>query len=120
ILYSVTTGQPAFERLYGGGVFEFLSRHPEQARVFDEAMVGVHGRETAAMLDAYDFSTVRVLADVGGGNGSLLTAVLKKHPSLRGILFDLPGVTERARKNLVAMGLTDRCEVIGGDFFTSV
>ena len=120
LLYSVQTGKPAFEKLFGAGVFDFLSRDPEKARIFDEAMVGVHGRETAAMLDAYDFSSTRVLADVGGGNGSLLTAVLKRYPGMRGILFDLPGVAERARANLASAGLSGRCEVVGGDFFASV
>ena len=52
--------------------------------MFDAAMVGVHGRETSAMTDAYDFSGIDVLADVGGGNGSLLTTVLQKHPKHAG------------------------------------
>jgi hypothetical protein len=60
LLYSVQTGEVAFDKLYGMPVFDFLQQHPEQAKIFDEAMVGVHGRETAAMLDAYDFSGVRV------------------------------------------------------------
>jgi hypothetical protein len=119
LLYSVQTGQAAFDKLYGMPVFDFLSRNPEQAKVFDAAMVGVHGRETAAMLDAYDFAGIATLADIGGGNGSLLTTVLKRHPAMRGILFDLPGVTERARGNLQAAGLADRCRVIGGNFFES-
>jgi ubiquinone/menaquinone biosynthesis C-methylase UbiE len=120
LLYSVQTGKIAFDKLYGMPIFEFLSRNPEQARIFDAAMVGVHGRETAAIIDAYDLSTISVLADVGGGNGSLLTGVLQKHPALRGILYDLPGVTERARENIQAAGLAGRCEVIGGDFFQAV
>ncbi|MBI1918500.1 MAG: methyltransferase [Planctomycetes bacterium] len=120
LLYSVQTGKPAFEKLYGAGVFDFLSRDPEKARIFDAAMTGVHGRETAAMLDVYDFSGIGVLADIGGGNGSLLSVVLKRYPNLRGLLFDLPGVAERARVNLTAAGLAGRCEVVGGDFFTSV
>ena len=120
LLYSVQTGKPAFEKLYGMPVFEFLSRNVEQAKVFDAAMVGVHGRETAAMADAYDFSGITVLADIGGGNGSLLTTVLKKFPAMRGILYDLPQVTERARANMQAAGLADRCQVIGGSFFESV
>ena len=120
VLYSVQTGKPAFDKLYGMPVFEFLSKNPEQATVFDAAMVGVHGRETAAMTDAYDLSGVAVLADIGGGNGSLLTTVLQKYPTMRGMLYDLPGVTERARANLRAAGLADRCQVIGGNFFESV
>ena len=118
--YSVQTGKIAFDKLYGMPVFDFLSKNPEQAKVFDAAMVGVHGRETAAMTDAYDLSSIGVLADIGGGNGSLLTTVLKKYPSMRGILYDLPGVTERAKANLQSAGLTDRCKVIGGSFFESI
>ena len=120
LLYSVETGKKAFDKVYGLPLFEFLSQHLEQAKVFDAAMVGVHGRESAAMIDAYDFSGIGVLADIGGGNGSLLTSVLKKHPALRGILYDLPGVTQRAKANLQAAGLADRCQVIGGNFFESV
>ncbi len=120
LLWSVQTGQTAFDKLHGMPVFDFLQRHPEQAKIFDEAMVGVHGRETAAMLEAYDFSGVRVLADVGGGNGSLLATALKRHPQMRGILFDLPGVIERARANLQAAGIADRCQAIAGSFFESV
>jgi O-methyltransferase len=120
LLYSVQTGNPSFEKLYGMPVFEFLSKNIEQAKIFDAAMVGVHGRETAAMIDAYDFSGITVLADIGGGNGSLLTGVLKKYPEMRGILYDLPQVSERARANLQAANLADRCKVIGGSFFESV
>ncbi len=120
LLYSVQTGKTAFDKVYGQPVFDFLSKHPEQAKVFDEAMVGVHGRETAAMLDAYDFSGVGVLADIGGGNGSVLTAVLKKYPQMKGILFDLPGVTERAKAVVKTAGLADRCQVVSGSFFESV
>jgi len=120
LLYSVRTGKVAFDKVYGLPIFDYLGQHPEQAGLFDETMVGVHGRETAAMLAAYDFSGIRVLADIGGGNGSVLTTVLQKHPDMRGILFDLPGVAERARAKLEAAGLTDRCRVVGGSFFESV
>jgi hypothetical protein len=120
LLYSVQTGKIAFDKLFGMPVFDFLQQHPEQAKVFDEAMVGVHGRETAAMLDAYDFSGVGVLADIGGGNGSVISAILKKYPGMKGILFDLPGVVERARANIETAGMKDRCQVIGGSFFESV
>jgi hypothetical protein len=120
LLYSVQTGKTAFDKVYGLPVFDFLTKHPEKAKIFDEAMVGVHGRETAAMLDAYDFSEIGVLADIGGGNGSVLTSVLKNYPQMKGMLFDLPGVAERAKTNIQATGLADRCQVVGGSFFESV
>jgi SAM-dependent methyltransferase len=120
LLYSVQTGRPGFDKLYGMPIFDYLARHPEQAKLFDETMVGVHGRETGPMIEAYDFSGIGVLADVGGGNGSLLTAVLRAYPSLKGILYDLPHVAERARANFAAAGLADRCQAIGGSFFDSV
>jgi len=120
LLYSVETGKIAFDKLYGMPCFDFLSQNVEQARVFDAAMVGGHGRETSAMTDAYDFSGIKVLADIGGGNGSLLASVLQKHPSLRGLLYDLPGVVERAKESLKTSGVADRCEIVGGSFFESV
>lgn len=120
LLYSVQTGKTAFDKVFGMPVFEFLSKNTEQAKVFDAAMVGVHGRETAAMLDVYDFSGVGTLADIGGGNGSLLTLVLKNYPKMKGILFDLSGVVERAKANIQEAGLTDRCQVLGGNFFETV
>ncbi len=120
LLHSIQTGQSAFEKLYGMPLFEFFAQNPEKGQLFDAAMTGVHGRETAAMLDAYDFSGIRTLADIGGGNGSVLTVVLKKYPAMQGILFDLPDVVERARPTIEAAGLWDRCRVVAGNFFEAV
>jgi hypothetical protein len=61
-------------------------------------MVAIHGHETAAMLEAYDFSAVRLLADIGGGNGSLIGAVLQRYPKPKAILFDLDHVVRRTRE----------------------
>jgi hypothetical protein len=120
LLESIRTGQTAFERLYGQPIFDYFAGHPEQARIFDAAMTGIHGPETQAMLDAYDFSGIGVLADIGGGNGSTLVGILERHPEMRGILFDLPGVTEGAGAGIRAAGLQGRCEVVGGSFFEAV
>lgn len=120
LLYSVQTGRPAFDHLYGQPVFGYLSAHPEQAKTFDAAMTGIHGAETPAMLDAYNFGGIGTLADVGGGNGSLLCAVLQRYPALRGILYDLPGVIGRATAAIAAAGLADRCTPIAGSFFDAV
>ncbi len=120
LLYSVQTGKTAFERLYGEGLFDYLSKHPEQAAVFDAAMVSVHGRETSAMVEAYDFSEFGTLADVGGGNGSVLRGVLHKYPKLRGMLCDLPGVLDRAAPLIAAEGLAGRLQAIPTNFFETV
>ncbi|MHB1422681.1 MAG: methyltransferase [Gemmataceae bacterium] len=120
LLYSVQTGQTAFDKVYGQPIFQYLASHPRQARIFDEGMVGVHGAETRAMLDAYDFSGIGTLVDVGGGNGSLLVETLQRYPSLRGMVFDRPDVIERARANFKAAGLEKRCTLVGGSFFETV
>jgi len=120
LLYSVRTGKIAFDKVFGRPVFEFLSQNPEQAAIFDKAMVGVHGRETSAMLDVYDFSKFTSVADIGGGNGSTLSGILKRHPRIHGTLFDLPGVIQRAGAAVEAAGLADRIHLVAGDFFEAV
>jgi len=119
LLYSVQTGKPAFDHVYGKPIFDWLSDHAEQARIFDAAMTGFHGPETQAMIDAYDYTGINTLVDIGGGNGTVLSAVLKRHPNIKAILYDLPGVIERAQKNLADAGLTARCQTIAGSFFES-
>jgi hypothetical protein len=120
LLYSVQTGKPAFDHLFGKPIFNYLAEHPEQARIFDDAMTGVHGAETRAMLNAYDFSPINTLVDVGGGNASLLSVVLQQHRTMNAVLFDRPDVVENARANLRRAGLEARCKVVGGNFFESV
>jgi hypothetical protein len=119
LLETVRTGEPAFERHYGRPVFAYLSEHPEQARIFDAAMTGVGGWATQAMLDAYDLSDVRTLADVGGGLGANLARILGRYPAMRGVLFDQPHVVARARPLMEAAGVWGRCVAEGGDFFAT-
>jgi ubiquinone/menaquinone biosynthesis C-methylase UbiE len=120
LLYSVQTGKPAFDHIFGKPVFEWLSQHAEEAKIFDAAMTGFHGPETQAMIDAYDYTGINTLVDIGGGNGTVLTAVLQKNPTMEAILYDLPGVIERAKKNLADAGLSSRCKTMAGSFFDSV
>jgi SAM-dependent methyltransferase len=120
LLYSVRTGKPAFDHIYGEPIFDYLGKHPESAKTFDAAMSSIHGRETQSILDAYDFSGIGELCDVGGGNGSVLIATLKRYPAMRGVLFDLPRVIERARPAIAAAGLADRCRLGAGNFFESI
>lgn len=118
--HTVQTGEPGFQKVYGQPLFEHIGAHPDLAPIFDAGMTAFHGHETAAMLDAYDFGDIETLADIGGGNGSLLGAVLQRYPSLKGILYDLGHVTGRAREALQALGLEKRCSIAEGNFFESV
>jgi hypothetical protein len=120
LLYSVQTGKSAFEMVYGKPIFDYLAENHETGKLFDQGITGVHGRETEAMLQAYDLTGIGTLADIGGGNGSVITALLKKYPAMQGVLFDLPGVVERARTNIEAAGLESRCQVVPGNFFEAV
>jgi hypothetical protein len=117
LLETVRTGETAFDRLYGRPYFAYLGEHPEQAQIFDSAMTAFGGRETQAMLDAYDLSGVRTLADVGGGLGSNLVRILGRYPAMCGVLFYQRHVVARARPLLEAAGVWGRCQVEGGDFF---
>ena len=118
--HSVRTGESGFLKAFGKPLFEYIGQHPDLGPLFDAGMTAFHGHETDAMLDAYDFSGVETLADIGGGNGSLLAAVLRRHPHMRGILFDLAHVAGRARSRMQALGLEQRCSMIEGNFFESV
>lgn len=120
LLHSVRTGEPGFQKRFGAPFFQYMTEHPERHAVYDNAMM-VHGIvETEPMLDAYDFSTFRTVVDIGGGNGRMLAAILAKHPSVEGILFDLPAVAKRSETILADLSLSERCKIVGGDFFSSV
>jgi hypothetical protein len=120
VLHSVKTGETAFNLVCGQELFPYLTQHPTAAAVFDEAMTGYTTRVAATVAAAYDFSQFGTLVDVGGGHGTLLRAILQANPALHGVLFDLPHVAEDAKKRIAAAGLTERCSIIGGDFFATV
>lgn len=119
-LYSVRTGERAFDRAYGAPPFDWLKDHPEAAEVFNAAMSSITARLVQDLVSSYDFSSIGALVDVGGGHGTLLASILKANPSMRGVLFDLPEVVVGARDTLSADGVADRCTVVGGSFFDSV
>ncbi len=120
ILHSIQTGESAFDNLNGMNIFEYYAQNPAPAAIFDQAMTGFSEMEGAAVVAEYDFSSVRTLVDVAGGHGSLLVSILKSQPQMRGILFDMPDVIERATPQIAASGVGDRCQLEAGSFFESV
>jgi hypothetical protein len=117
---TVTTGEPAFERIFGQDNWTYRAAHPEANAIFDAAMTSASRRDLAAILAAYDFGAFRTLVDVAGGQGALLAGILQAYPALRGILFDQPHVLDQARPLLEAAGVAERCAVVAGDFFGAV
>jgi hypothetical protein len=120
ILHTVRTGEPGFGQAHGMEIFEFLAQHPQSAAIFDTAMSERTAAFAPSVADGYDFADVRTVVDVGGGMGTLLVEILRKHAHLHGILFETPAVAARADAILDAIDLADRCQVLGGDFFENV
>jgi len=120
LLPGVREGEIPFRKRFGRHPFEQMQLEPERAALMERAWQGVHWPETDAVLDAYDFTGVRKLVDIGGGHGDVLVGFLQRDAGRRGAIFDIPAVAtqfaERARK----LGIADRCEAVGGDFFAEI
>jgi hypothetical protein len=100
--------------------WEYRARNPEANARFNASETSLVTQVANAVASAYDFSGFGRLIDVGGSHGALLIAILSVNPELRAVLFDLPHVVEGAREPLVAAGLLERCEIVGGDMFETV
>lgn len=121
ILYSVRTGLPAKEKLYGKDGFEQLKDDREMARIFDDAMTNMSEWMGEAIAASYDFGRWGSLMDVGGGNGMLLAQILRANPRLHGVLAELPHVLERAQeRGFLAGELENRTQLQPCDFFLEV
>lgn len=118
--YTLRTGLPAFDHVYGQSRFAALANDPESAARFNAHMVEQTTRVATGFVAEYDFAGVSTVADVGGGNGALLTAVLIANPQMRGVLFDLPAGLDGAAAALAKHGVADRVSIVEGSFFESV
>ncbi len=110
--HSVRTGTPAAAKVHPDGLWAWLSEHPEASAVFNGAMIGKSFGQVAGVVDSYDFSRFRKIADIGGGRGHLLQGILQKWPHTTGVLFEQPHVIDEVRE----IG-SDRLELQAGDFF---
>lgn len=118
--YSVKTGKPSFDKVHGKSSFDYFWSNEKAGKVFNDAMTSNSAFSSVAVVNAYDFSSVSTLVDVGGGHGFLLASILAKFGKVKGILYDMPAIVAEAEKLLKEHGVTERCETIGGDFFKSV
>lgn len=117
---SVLTGDNAFTTVHGTSVWEYRQQRPEEQVAFDRAMTSRTRAVTESVLDAFDFARFGTVADVGGGVGGLLAAILERYPTVHGVLFDQPDVVEAAGEMFERAGVADRYEKTGGSFFEAV
>jgi hypothetical protein len=116
----VRTGKTAVELASGMTNPMEYYQEPRRAAVFNAAMTALSNAHYAGVVDAYDFRSIGKLVDVGGGHGRLLSMILTAYPKMHGVLFDLPHAFEGGQRTIAEAGLSDRCEVVSGDFFDSV
>lgn len=119
LLDCVRTGTPAFQIANGAPFFDYLSRHAETSRTFNASML-VRVLDYAQLAAQFDFSAFPVIIDVGGGRGGLIAAILRRHRSVQGVLFDQPHVLPEARRYLGDQGVLHRCRTVGGSAFASI
>jgi 2,7-dihydroxy-5-methyl-1-naphthoate 7-O-methyltransferase len=118
LLDYVRTGRPAYEKVFGLPFWQDLDAHPTIAAEFDQLMGPAgHGIPDFDIELAGGWDQVRTVADVGGGTGSMLVCLLRRHPQTRGILVDLPGTVARAAALIDESGVADRVTLAGQSFF---
>ena len=118
--HSIRTGERAFDHVHGMRNWEYYAAHPDDGVIFDAAMRSMTEPVSKSVASTYDFSRAGRFVDAGGGDGTMLIAILAQHPHLTGVLFDRPSVVERARKRIAEARLGDRAELVGGSFFEEV
>jgi hypothetical protein len=120
LMHSAKTAQPAVDHVFGKPLFSHLQSDPELFRIFNDGMTSFSQIVTRAVLEAYDFSGIKILADIAGGEGALLAAILHTYPAMRGLLFEQEHVVAGARKCFEQFGLSERCSAEAVDFFKRV
>lgn len=122
IMATVRNGKTHHENVHGTSFFNWYDSHPEYRRIFDDAMASMSAMAIPTITAAYDFSSLKTIVDVGGGEGGLLVAILRSVPHLEGVLFDLPHVVARAEEvvQVSAVDVHARVQWQGGDFFKEI
>ncbi len=120
LLHSIQTGSPAFNDVFGTGLFHYLQQNADAAGTFNRGMTNLSSMLAYAVLIAYDFAGISSIVDIGGGQGKLLEKILQFNSDLRGAVFDTPSTIERAKQQLGNNLPRGRCSYVAGDFFDSV
>lgn len=120
LVHSLRTGEVAHDAVRGESVWQHRARSPELNRSFDAWMAAHTRLNSAGIARLLEPRAGSLVADVGGGEGILLAAVLAQHPLCRGLLFDQPGLAAAAARTFAEQGVADRARFMGGDAFQSL
>lgn len=120
LLYSLKTGKPAFDKIFGMPFFQYLIENPEKSKIFNNAMVAQYRKVFHNVLDIYDFSSCNVLIDIGGGKGSFVSMFLQKYHNAHAVLFDLQSAIKEFDTSIYDENIMSRLKLKSGDFFESV
>lgn len=115
--YSIRTGKPSFDHVFGMEYWDYLPVKPELLAEFQQSQRALTRLEMLTLLRVYDWSSLRSLVDIGGNDGTFLSEILIRNPSMQGTLFDLRDTVSAAPKILTEAGVADRCTVVPGSFF---
>ncbi|MCK9276065.1 MAG: acetylserotonin O-methyltransferase [Syntrophales bacterium] len=117
---SIKTGNIAFQEAYGMPLSDWLEENPQAAAVFNDANAIKAAHAQSVIIDAYDFSGIGTLTDVGGGLGTLMMKILAANPLMKGIVADTFPVIQEAKKLISMKGFEHRCQAVVCDFFQSI
>jgi O-methyltransferase domain len=117
---TVRTGEDGVSKAFGKNVFELFAEEPEAAETFNRSMTNLSAAMVEPIVNAYDFSSIKRLADVGGGRGMLLASVLTRYPHMRGVVYDLTEVVAGALQEPHFSTCKERVELEAGSFFERV
>ncbi|MFV0129767.1 methyltransferase [Streptomyces sp. HMX112] len=117
---NIRTGRTAFDEHFGMPLYEYFAQDAELTALFNTAMSQESHETAATVADHYDFGGFTEVTDVGGGDGTLIAAILDRHPGLKGVVFETVEGAAQAAGTMKAAGLEGRCRIATGDFFASV
>ncbi|MEV0237115.1 methyltransferase [Nonomuraea sp. NPDC050786] len=120
LLHTVRTGEAGYKAAFGRDFWHDVSDVPDDANVLAEEVAKELSGDGHLIVHSYDWSRVRRVMDVGGGNGTVLIELARAHPHLHGALLDLPGMAKAAAQRIEQCGLGDRCETVEGSFLDPI
>ena len=120
LVSTLQTGAPAFEHVFGTDVWAWRNENFRGGDIFAAYLASETFAGAGPIVEVLDLSGVDRVADIGGGHGGLLAAILQAHPGMQGILFDLPETIIGAKKLLKSHGVFERVTLVGGDFIAEI